>query len=229
MARHRRIFPMPVCPELISETPPAETPPGGCSDECRAGVVPAGLAGEDDRSRVLHAFAAESGEESSHHAAVDRADDRVLRGGFTERTLLGYDCSARPSVFCVSRESLGSESVRDGVHGGPERALALARFHALGESPSVLLSHSLGHALRLVRPQQGQRLAEKRHEQIVAGYEKFDGCLGRCAVCRGVALGGATGAGGRGSLKRDLEITTGCEAVEMMPRHVRVKRESGGD
>lgn len=91
----------------------------------------------------------------------------MLSGGITERTVLGHHGGGLSPVFGVGGETVGGESIGDGMHGAAKGTLAFARFHPLGQHTSVFLADTFGHALGLDGSEELQGLHEKRHQQVV--------------------------------------------------------------
>ena len=99
-----------------------------------AGDARAGPVAERPR-RELHGnlVAAEPGEQTLHHAAVDRAEHGVFEDHLTERTVLAHDPRRRVVALDPGGEPVGGERVDDGGHRGAHRALRIAGCHLGGE------------------------------------------------------------------------------------------------
>jgi len=148
-----------------------------------------------------------AGQKPAHEPTIHGTDHGVLRGGLSERAVLGYDGGRLPAVLGVRREPVGGEGVGDGVHGGAHRALSFAGLHAVGEHPPVVLSQPLGHALGLDGTEQFEGFGEQCHDQVVAVVGEVQGGIAPRAVRGPVPLRRASRPCGGGALQAHFEIT----------------------
>ena len=128
-------------------------------------------------------------------------------------------------VLGVGGEPVGGQGVGDGVHGRPQRPLAVAGRHLPGELASVLLADPLGHALGGQGSEHLERLLEQEDQQVVPTGQQIEGGV----VADGPeALGRPAGPAAGGPLHGHLDVAAGGQALEVVAGHVRVEREAGG-
>ena len=129
------------------------------------------------------------------------------------------------AVLGVGGEAVGGQGLGHHVHGGPHRALPLARGHARRERTPVLLADVRRHLLGLFGPEPLHGLAEQAHQEVVAPLHEAEREL---LLHAEVPLGGPAGAGGVAP-GLDPEVAAVDQALEVVAGHVGVQREGGGD
>ena len=131
----------------------------------------------------------------------------------------------------VGGEAVRGQGVGDRVERGAERPLPSLTGHREGHGAAVLDADLLGHLLRLVGRQQGQRAPEQGEHDIVGADRYVERHLGR----RGsVVLRRPARSAVLASLDDHVEVAAGGELVEVVTGDVRVELEplghvGGGD
>ncbi len=197
------------------------------SDHGSAGIVTARPGRREHHRHGTIFGSAQSSQQTLDHSSIYGTEHGVLGGGITEGAVVGHHGRGGALVLSVSGEAVCCEGVGNGMHGRPQRALALSRGHLASQGPAVVLADSLGHGFGSLWAQEVECFLEEEDEQVISAGEEVE---------RGVVaddpepLGRAAGSGARpcGTFHGHFHVATSGQALEVVACHVGVDREPSG-
>ena len=196
-------------PTIVSEGGPEAT------DSDRGGAE--GVATGDARlgHHITDLGVVERAEHAPDHAAVDRADHRVIGGDITEGAVGVDDPETVVPTLGVGGEPVGGEGIGHGLDRGPQGTVPLFEglpVEADGHGAAVLGADLLGEPFGLVGGESVERATEERQHEVVAADRELGESVGDRPVSLRRTPGPATvEAGGA-----HLEVPASRQLLEMV-------------
>ena len=205
--------------------PEAPVLPVPRSDQRDAGVVAAGSRRQHHGNRTFGALAAQAGQQSLDHAAVDRAQDGVLRRRVPERTAVRHYRSGRHPDPRRGPRIRGRSGCRR-WRAWPLEGSAVRRPVPCGRpgSARILRPHARPCARRLLA-RAGRGPPQQQDEQVIPTGEQIEGGI---VADHGEALRRSPGAVARRTFHGDVDVPAGGQTFQMVASHIGVERETGG-